>query len=174
MILIIKPIFARLCLALLILFSCAYQTQAQGSSFSKMDFRQLHNLLGVWKTEKKNGTLFESWDKAGSNLLAGKSFKIVSGDTIVLERVRLAQEENLRIVYAVRVDGQNNGEETLFYLKKVTGSDYIFENLQHDFPKRIVYTIPKNNMLHAYIEGEIQGKTQRSDFNYIRVVFKTK
>ncbi|MCF2447150.1 DUF6265 family protein [Dyadobacter sp. CY345] len=128
----------------------------------------MDNLLGIWKTEKKNGVLYESWEKVSDNELQGKSFKITGADTIVLERVRLALDQNFQIVFAVRVDGENDGKETLFYLSKVTGSDYIFENPKHDFPKRIVYAIPKGDLLHAYIEGEIESKNQRSDFKFTR------
>jgi len=151
-----------------------FNSQAQTASFSRKDFQKFDKLLGIWKTEKKNGMLYEAWRKNGDMELEGKSFKIVSGDTTILEKVRLALEEDSRIVYAVRVDGQNNNRETLFYLKIVTGSDYIFENLQHDFPKRIVYNISNKNSLHAYIEGEIEGKNQRVDFDYIRVPLEIK
>jgi len=155
----------------ILLFFCP-ESRAQEKAFLKKDFQELDKLLGVWKTEKKNGFLYESWQKISDSEFQGKSFKIVGADTVVLERVRLAQDQGLSIVYAVRVDGENSGQETLFYLKKVTGGDYIFENLQHDFPKRIVYTIPKRDTLHAYIEGEIEGKNQRSDYNYVRAPLK--
>ena len=150
----------------------AINSQAQTRDFSKKDFQKLDNLLGIWKTDKKSGTLYEAWRRNGDAEFEGKSFKIVNADTIVLEKVRLALEQDSRIVYAVRVDGQNDNKETLFYLKRVTGSDYIFENLHHDFPKRIVYNISQKDSLHAYIEGEIEGKNQRSDFAYVRVPLK--
>lgn len=172
MILINIPIVRQVCLLAIVFVITCCECSAQAKTFSKEDFQELDNLLGIWKTEKKNGVLYEAWVKVSDNELQGKSFKIAGADTIILERVRLAQDQNFQIIYAVRVDGENDGKETLFHLSKVTDSDYIFENLKHDFPKRIVYVIPKSDVLHAYIEGEIEGKNQRSDFNFARVLQK--
>jgi hypothetical protein len=168
----IKNIFqTKLVIKVTIVLLVSYLGYAQQPSFTQRNFRDLDKLVGTWRTEKKGGVLYESWQKKSDDQFDGKSFKITNADTIVLERVRLAKE-GARIVYAVRVDGENDGKETLFYLRSITNSDYIFEDKEHDFPQRVVYNMRPGNALHAYIEGIIDGKSKRSEYNYIRLVTK--
>jgi hypothetical protein len=168
----IKGIFqTKLVIKVTIMLLASHLGYAQQPSFTHRDFRGLDKLVGTWRTEKKNGVLYESWQKNSDDQFDGKSFKITNADTIVLERVRLARE-GTRIVYAVRVDGENDGKETLFYLREIKGNDYIFEDKEHDFPQRVVYNMQSGNTLHAYIEGEIGGKSKQSEYNYIRLITK--
>lgn len=44
--------------------------------------------------------------------------------------------------------------ETRFLLKKVEARRVVFENLLHDFPKRITYWLDKDGRLHSRIEGD--------------------
>ena len=168
----IKNIFqTKLAIKVTMMLLVSHLGYAQQPSFTQKNFRGLDKLVGTWRTEKKNGVLYESWQKNSDDQFDGKSFKITNADTIVLERVRLARE-GTRIVYAVRVDGENDGKETLFYLREIKDNDYIFEDKEHDFPQRVVYNMQSGNTLHAYIEGEIGGKSKRSEYNYIRLVTK--
>lgn len=169
---IIKNIFGvNTVIKVTILLLVSYLGYAQGPSFTRDNFRGLDKLVGTWRTERKSGVLYERWQKKSDDQFDGKSFKIVNADTIVLEKVRLAKE-GARIVYAVRVDGENDGKETLFYLKEIKGDDYIFEDKEHDFPQRVVYNMQPGNALHAYIEGEIEGKSKRSAYHYVRLTTK--
>jgi Domain of unknown function (DUF6265) len=45
----------------------------------------------------------------------------------------------------------------------------IFENTAHDFPQRIGYRKAAGDSLVAWIEGTIEGRSQRVDFLYARV-----
>jgi hypothetical protein len=40
---------------------------------------------------------------------------------------------------------------------------------EHDFPQRVIYMLPENNTLHAWIEGDVNGQVKKSIYNYIRV-----
>ena len=45
---------------------------------------------------------------------------------------------------------------------------YIFENKEHDFPQRIVYENQGKKEMLASIEGELNGKSRKSEFRYKR------
>jgi hypothetical protein len=52
-------------------------------------------------------------------------------------------------------------------LVKSSPGELTFENLQHDFPQRIIYRVD-GRKLHARIEGTKDGKTRGVDFPYTR------
>jgi hypothetical protein len=46
---------------------------------------------------------------------------------------------------------------------------FVFENAQHDFPKRIVYQLVNADSLHAFIDDGIDGSEKRQNFYNKRV-----
>ncbi len=52
---------------------------------------------------------------------------------------------------------------------KLENSTYTFETKEDDFPQRVIYILPENNTLHAWIEGDVNGQVKKSIYNYIRV-----
>ncbi len=52
---------------------------------------------------------------------------------------------------------------------KLENSTYTFETKEHDFPQRVIYILPENNTLHAWIDGDVNGRVKKSIYNYIRV-----
>lgn len=54
---------------------------------------------------------------------------------------------------------------TVFPLKSLDGQRAVFENLDHDFPQRVVYE-RQGDALKARIEGDINGEMQSSDWTF--------
>ncbi|MES2427291.1 MAG: DUF6265 family protein [Bacteroidota bacterium] len=73
------------------------------------------------------------------------------------------------IYYVPTVTGQNAGKEVLFELTSTTNGEYIFTNPEHDFPQRVVYQFITADSLHAYVDGQYNGKFVKQDFHYKRV-----
>jgi hypothetical protein len=112
------------------------------------------------------GMLYENWRLQNDSTLLGKSYKIApAGDTLVLEEVTLALRQQT-IVYMPNVRGQNNGETVTFKLVSTTNDTYIFDNPAHDFPQRVIYKLPENDQLHAWIEGMDKGSYRKSDYYF--------
>ena len=67
-----------------------------------------------------------------------------------------------------RADRRLAREQTLTGDHFMAGSanEVVFENPQHDFPQRIIYTLKDGGRLTAAIEGTKNGKTRRVDLNY--------
>jgi hypothetical protein len=156
----------RLCFGLATVFLLA--AFAGITDFSKQDFEKLKPLSGLWITKRTNGDIYERWERTGQSEFTGKSYKIVKADTVKLETMRLYRTGN-EIIFAPVTAGQNDEKEVLFKLKSIQGNKFVFENLQHDFPQRIVYHIKSQDSLDAYIEGQIEAKNKRIDYPYSRI-----
>jgi Domain of unknown function (DUF6265) len=132
----------------------------------KKTFKRLYSLEGVWKMNTKRGAIFEEWKKIDKNYLQNKGYMIKGKDTIVNERVALTNT-NAGIFYTSMVEDQNNKQPIAFKMTKAENDMFVFENPQHDFPKRIIYKIVTADSLHAYIDdGTETGKKQ--NFYYKR------
>jgi hypothetical protein len=129
-------------------------------------FKKLYTLEGTWKMNTKRGAVCEEWKKVNKNYLQNKGYLIKGKDTIISERVALTNTKE-GIFYTSTVEDQNNKQPVAF---KMTGSEnnvFVFENPQHDFPKRIVYKLISTDSIHAYIDdGTNTGKKQ--NFYYKR------
>lgn len=131
-------------------------------------FNDLNLLLGKWSMETNKGILYESWKKQNDSTFTGLSFRISGKDSLVLEGMELVHRQG-RIMFIPTVPGQNDEKPVVFTLFKLEGGRYIFENKEHDFPSRVVYVLPKENILQAWIEGSVNGQTRRMDFSFKKV-----
>ncbi len=133
---------------------------AQQPAAKKTISMPFEKLSGTWIMTKKDGTIVgETWLKKDNNSMTGKSFMIQNGDTTILETVELIKEGKY-IFYIPVAYGQNDDKPVRFKLTSINASGYIFENAEHDFPKRIVYSFTSSNTLHAYIDDGTDKKRQ--------------
>ncbi len=145
------------------------------SAFIKDDkkiFKKLYTLEGVWKMNTKRGAICEEWKKVDKNYLQSTGYMLKGKDTIINERVALTNTE-AGIFYTSTVEDQNNPQDpgdkqpVAFKMTKAENNTYVFENPEHDFPKRIVYKMVTADSLHAYVDdGAETGK--RQNFYYKR------
>ena len=92
-------------------------------------------LQGTWKIE--NQEVYEHWDKLNSGTLKGFSYELKDGRLSVSEYLEIVKVDS-DVIYTAFVLNQNGGESVNFKLKR-SDSLFVFENPDHDFPKRIVY-----------------------------------
>jgi uncharacterized protein YciI len=92
-------------------------------------------LIGTWKME--NQEIYEHWDKLNENTLKGFSYKLKDGQMIISEYLDITKV-NKEVIYTATVIQQNQGKGVSFKLIKAD-STFVFENPDHDFPKKIVY-----------------------------------
>lgn len=123
-------------------------------------FEKLYVLEGTWKMTTKRGAICEEWKKISDNHLQSKGYFIRGTDTLVNERVALTNTKE-GVFYTSTVEDQNNKEPIAFKMTSAENNRFIFENTQHDFPKRIVYRIVTADSIHAFIDdGTETGKRQ--------------
>ena len=118
---------------------------SQNDSLSQFDF-----LIGTWKMEGKEN--YESWEKL-DNKFKGESYKIENGLIKVTETIELKLEKD-GIIYTPTVFNQNEGKGIPFQLTLLEENLFSFENLEHDFPKKIQYKILAKNKLFVSVLGE--------------------
>jgi hypothetical protein len=161
---------------IVVFYSCKNETQKENISGAnsittseRVDkLSQLNWLLGSWQNISEDGISKEIWSKVNDSLYTAKSFTIVENDTVFSETVQLFQD--YQDVYFSATDAlQNGGKAVAFKLIPDEDGLFVFENNLHDFPKRIIYTNPVKDSIHAWIVGIQEGQMRKVDFYFERV-----
>jgi len=124
-------------------------------------------LIGTWERQSKRGARYETWHRDATGNLQGMGYGVSNGDTTKLEGLRLFHDDG-SLVYAA--DVAENAGEVFFPTTMQTDSVFVFENLHHDYPKRIVYTRIGRDSLDVYTEGANAGE-KRIWFHFRRIRF---
>lgn len=126
------------------------------TSFSSPTYNSLNKLnwiLGKWKISSPKYIQFEEWKKISNTKFEGISYKIVDADTTIIETLDLMVVES-NILYIPTVYDQNNARSIKFKLLKLEGNYVLFENKEHDFPKKIEYTLESRKKIKASVSNE--------------------
>lgn len=149
---------------LLLIMAC-HTTSKQNiaENLTLKTFRRLAWLEGTWERKTARGSMHEDWVRLNDSTLQGRSYVLRGSDTVSYENIALQMRENA-IQYVPTVRNQNDGKAVYFTLKPLASDTFIFENLQHDFPQRILYWQQHPDSLHAAIEGMQKEKMRRELF----------
>lgn len=150
-----KTVITMCCLALMFIGG-AFLTQT--SQIQKAEW-----LLGTWENQTPRGSIYEEWEQTSTRELAAKSFAIVENDTIVFETIRLIEDDG-DLLYIPAVRNQNEGKPVVFKSEKLTETEMVFSNPEHDFPQFISYTKISADSLVAAIYGTANGQERRVTF----------
>lgn len=121
-------------------------------------------LLGTWETKGSRGSSYETWTQINPSEFLGKSYALKGNDTMVFETVRLVEKDGA-VHYIPTVSDQNNGKPVVFKSSFISGSKFIVENPEHDFPRIISYTRVSQDQLVAEISGPSkEGKPKYQTF----------
>jgi hypothetical protein len=125
-------------------------------------------LLGTWKNTTKQHAIFESWSKKSNTEFRGISYLLDDQDTVVLEYIRLVQEDN-ELFYIPTVKDQNDSLPIRFSINFASKTELVFQNQQHDFPQTIKYQRVAKDSLVAEISGINNGEFSKRTFPMKRV-----
>ena len=148
----------RLLLVTLLLVSFSLNAQTNG-------IEQFSWMLGSWKGNTGEGELYESWVKQDQNTLIGKGYYIVKGDTTTREKLRIQKIDN----YYTFIPIINNNYPALFTMVESENNKWVFENKEHDFPQRVVYSLKENGSMLAWIEGELNGEQMKEEYLFEKI-----
>jgi hypothetical protein len=159
------PIVHKLLLTLaVVLLSAAVQAQAPTA---KPTLQDLAWLAGHWRIEQGDRLVDEQWMAPSGGLMMGMARNVQGGKVREYEFTLLRQEPNGDILYIASPSKQ---AETAFKLTSLRNGAAVFENPEHDFPKKIVYARQPDGSLLAAIEGPGRdGKSRRVEYAYKRV-----
>lgn len=152
---------ALLLTPLLLIFSLS--CSAQSISKTKTDFKTLDWIVGEWnRTNLKLGsTASENWEKISDTVFKGIGISMKASDTTFVEHLRIEIKSN-KIYYVA--DVKENNTPTYFEMVEISSTEFICQNLKHDFPKVISYAF-KGNELTAIISD---GGDKKMEFIFRR------
>ncbi|HJY39478.1 MAG TPA: DUF6265 family protein [Steroidobacteraceae bacterium] len=146
------------------LLSASAHAQAPAAKPTLQDFAWL---AGHWRIEQADRQVDEQWMAPAGGLMMGMARNVQGGKVREYEFTLLRQEPNGDIFYVASPSKQS---ETSFKLTSLAGGAAVFENPQHDFPKKIVYARQADGSLLAAIEGPGRdGKPRRVEYPFKRV-----
>ena len=124
-------------------------------------------MLGVWEHSTASEYSKETWQQENDSTYTGFSYSQAEKDTVFAESLQLQQKDGAVYLDVVAYK-QNNDEAVTFEMVSNTQKEFVFENPLHDFPKRIVYSNPTRDSIHAWVEGRVQGEMKKIDFYFRR------
>jgi uncharacterized protein DUF6265 len=135
------------------------QKPQRGSSLDDLAW-----LSGCWEGRQGETVLEEMWSKPAGGSMLGLSRSIKGDRTLSYEFMQF-RLENGRLVFLPQPQG---GTRVPFPIKDSFGAKFTFENLERDFPQRIIYE-KKGQLLLAAIEGTLKGNIEREEFQMRKV-----
>jgi hypothetical protein len=140
---------------ILLLVALATSMQAQ----VKPSVADLFWLSGCWQGRQGTAVVEEMWSKPAGTTMIGLGRTVKNNQTVSFEFMQF-REQNGTLAFLPQPQG---GAQVTFPLKESARSKFVFENLSHDFPQRVIYE-RKNSLLVASVEGTENGKFSRQEF----------
>jgi len=98
--------------------------------------------------------------------MLGVSRTVRQGKTVAYEFMRIAQASDGGLTFFAQPSGK---PPVSFPAHSVSDTEVVFENLEHDFPQRVIYRFKPPINLRASIEGTRGGSPKSIEFPMIRV-----
>ncbi len=109
-------------------------------------------ILGDWirTNDKEDKMTFEMWRKLNDSKYRGFGYTMQNGDTIWQERMELVEKNGN---WSFDVTGKGEAMPTKFRLTAIEKGNFVCENRQNEFPKKIEYS-KEGAKLHAKISDD--------------------
>lgn len=131
------------------------------------EIKQLEWLLGTWTTESGEEFSQETWTKENDSTYTAFSFTEIAGKTVFAETMALEEKAD-NLMLTVLTANTKDAKPVTFKMISSEKGEVTFENKNHDFPERIIYTNPAKDSLHAMIKGTVDGEVKKIDFRFSR------
>lgn len=121
------------------------------ASTQTLTLADLSWLTGDWQTAPGGkAQIEEHWTQAAGASMMGMGRTVAGDKTVEFEYVRIEQRAD-GIYYVAHPKGRCPGTD--FKLTRGSATEAVFENPQHDFPKRVIYRKGADDSLTAMIDG---------------------
>jgi hypothetical protein len=121
-------------------------------------------LAGSWSGVRDGVASEEHWTTPDGGALVGLHKDVRDGKMASFEFLRIV-EEGGRLCYVASPRG---AAPTSFCAVELGERRVVFENLQHDFPQRILYWLDDRGDLHARVEGPPNEKESVEEWVWSR------
>ncbi|MFV1885455.1 MAG: DUF6265 family protein [Balneola sp.] len=106
------------------------------TSLSAQTLSDLKWMNGYWTNQQNGNSSEELWSTASGGMMMGMNRGVYANGISSFEFIRIVESEG-KVIYLASPGGQT---PTPFTLTKVTGKKAVFENMENDFPQRIIYS----------------------------------
>lgn len=136
---------------------------------SKMPHQELsiNWLEGLWQCDDKEGVLYEDWKKLNDTLFLGKSYYLADEDTLFVENIQLTVVGDSLSYSSLKRDTLQKNKSFKGVLS--TNNGFRVENLQHGFPKSILYNLLNDTLMMIEISGEIDGLVETQPYQMVKI-----
>lgn len=132
---------------------------------TKASIEDISWLTGCWEMSEGDFTVTELWMAPSGDMMIGLSQTVSNDKTSGYEFLRIEVKDG-NLVYTAIPSGQ---AETSFYQVQLNDTMVVFENMEHDFPQRIIYTLLNKDSLNARVEANENGELKGFDLSMKRV-----
>lgn len=134
------------------------------------DLSRLGWLEGSWYGVEKGLGSEEHWTSPAGGGLIGMHKDVRGGRMTGFEFLRIGMVDDAgasggSIAYVASPGG---APPTAFRLKELGEQSVVFENLEHDFPQRIIYRLDTDGALQARVEGVVDGQVASMEWTWRR------
>ena len=124
-------------------------------------------ISGDWQTAPGGrAQIEEHWTEAAGAMMMGMSRTVTGDKTVEFEYLRIEQRAD-GIYYVAHPKARCPGTD--FKLTRASATEAVFENPQHDFPKRIIYRKTADDALTATIDGGEGTKAMSYAFRRMKI-----
>lgn len=134
---------------------------AQGADIGKLAW-----LAGCWRADGGEPGTMEHWLPLAGDTLMGVGRTVKQGRTVAHEFMQIRREPDGAIAFHAQPSGKPPDK---FPLLRLTDTEVVFENPQHEFPQRVAYAVEGGTRLNARIEGMRNGQLRVIPFPMTRV-----
>jgi hypothetical protein len=125
-------------------------------------------VIGTWESPRKAGIMRESWQVVDDSSFVGTSLMLkTNSGSQLLEKMQLTFRNNAHY-FTSEAGEKNDGKAISFRIGDYSDKHFEAINLQHDFPKRIMYRLSGPDSLFARIDGGPSAPEQKVDFHFKR------
>ena len=123
-------------------------------------------ISGDWQTAPGGrAQIEEHWTNVAGGSMMGMSRTVAADRTVEFEYLRIEQRAD-GVYYVAHPKARCPGTD--FKLTKASATEAVFENPQHDFPKRIIYRKTGDDSLSASIDGGDGTKAMSFSFKRMK------
>jgi len=146
-----------------VLIAAALATACPAAA-APMTVADLTWMEGLWIQAGERETVRETWLPAAGAQMVGVSQTDRPGARAFHEFMRIEANDGV-VAFTALLEGQ---PPTAFPLLSARDGEVVFQNLEHDFPQRVIYRRCGADLC-GRIEGTINGRSRTEDWRYTRV-----
>ena len=159
--------FAAVVACITFCLGLVFNVAGQGQNAATRSISELAWITGDWQTAPGGrAQIEEHWTAVAGASMMGVSRTVVGDRTAEFEYLRIEQRADGNIYYVAHPKARCPGTD--FKLTRASATEAVFENPEHDFPKRIIYRKTGDDALTASIDAGEGTKSMSFTFRKMK------